>query len=400
MTTPHLAVLDPELPIKLYGNLPQGQAWIDRYRNRSAHVVCTLGFTATGLIPGISAAGQSPHDRRYTALADAEFLVNGLNPPGGIVHYPLPPLSAGLSPVIITRALLETVKWPVTLFNVGLPETPSVPAIDVQGLPARCVSTGRAIPRPQVRRLLNQGMHWGEQLAFRQKADYLVIGECVVGGTTTALGVLLGLGYDARSRVSSSHPLCNHQQKLAIVEEGLRQTNLSIPPDPLDVLAAVGDPMQIFVAGLLLTASRQVGILLAGGTQMMAVYALTAHIAQYYNLAWEPQQILLGTTRWVVEDTSGDTLGLLEHLSDRLDHLMPPCLATTQLNFKNAKSPGLLAYEQGFVKEGMAAGGMAIAVSISANQHQADLQNTIYRFVDNFEQQSATMPSAPYTAPV
>ena len=139
MTTPHLAVLDPELPIKLYGNLPQGQAWIDRYRNRSAHVVCTLGFTATGLIPGISAAGQSPHDRRYTALADAEFLVNGLNPPGGIVHYPLPPLSAGLSPVIITRALLETVKWPVTLFNVGLPETPSVPAIDVQGLPARCV---------------------------------------------------------------------------------------------------------------------------------------------------------------------------------------------------------------------------------------------------------------------
>jgi len=232
-------------------------------------------------------------------------------------------------------------------------------------------------------------MHWGEQLAFRQKAGYLVIGECVVGGTTTALGVLLGLGYDAQSRISSSHPLCNHEQKLAIVEEGLRRANLSANPDPLDVLAAVGDPMQIFVAGLILTARRQVGILLAGGTQMMSVYALTAHIAQYYNLAWEPQQILLGTTRWVVEDTSSDTLGLLGHLSDacanRLNNLHPPCLATTQLSFKEAKSLGLQAYEQGYVKEGMGAGGMAIAVSLSENQYQENLQDTIYTFVDRYE---------------
>ncbi|MEY2978420.1 MAG: hypothetical protein RLZZ435_2559 [Cyanobacteriota bacterium] len=389
MSPSHPTASYAELPITLYGNISQGEAWIERYRNSSAHLVCTLGFTATGLIPEISAAGQTSHDRRYTALADAEFLVNALNPPGGLVHYPLPPLSAGLSPVILTRALWETVTWPLTLFDVGLPETPSVPAIDVQGLPARCLSTGKAIPRPQVRRLLNQGMHWGEQLAFRQKAGYLVIGECVVGGTTTALGVLLGLGYDAHSRISSSHPTCNHSQKLALVEQGLRRANLSATPDPLDVLAAVGDPVQVFVAGLLLTASRQVGILLAGGTQMMAVYALAAHIAQYYNLNWEPEQILLGTTRWVVEDPTGDALGLLEHLGDRMG---PPSLAVTQLSFAGAKSPALLAYEQGFVKEGMAAGGMAVAVSISNNQRLKDLQHTIYSFVDEYEQWRSTLP--------
>ena len=277
-----LPALDPELPIALYGNIPQGQAWIDGYRNSPAHLVCTLGFTATGLIPHISAAGQTPHDRRYTALSDAEFLVNGLTESG--VRYPLTPLISGISPVILTRALWEAVEWPLTLFNAGLPETPSVPAIDVQGIPARCLTTGRAIPRPQVRRLLNQGMHWGEQLAFRQAQGYLVVGECVVGGTTTALGILLGLGYDAVGRINSSHPTCNHEQKVAIVKAGLDQANLGDNPDPLDLLAAIGDPMQIFVAGLTLTASRQIGILLAGGTQMLAVYALAVRIAQYYRL--------------------------------------------------------------------------------------------------------------------
>jgi uncharacterized protein (TIGR00303 family) len=366
----------------LYGNIPQGKAWIDSYHDSVAHLVCTLGFTATGLIPHISAAGQTPHDRRYTALADAEFLVKGMA--DGSVRYPLPPLVAGLSPVIITRALWETVEWPLTVFNAGLPETPSVPAIDVQGIPARCLSTGKAIPRAQVRRLLNQGMHWGEQLAFRQGKGYLVVGECVVGGTTTALGILLGLGYDAAGRVNSSHPVCNHDQKLNIVKEGLERANLSHPPDPLDLLAAVGDPMQIFVAGLTLTASRQVGILLAGGTQMLAVYALAARIAQYYRLDWQPQQILLGTTRWIMEDTSSDTVGLLQDLSEHLGESLAPCLAATQLDFSNASDPGLLAYEQGFVKEGMAAGGMTIAVSLSQKWKQQDLQQHIYEFTQRY----------------
>ncbi|MFZ4665065.1 MAG: nicotinate mononucleotide-dependent phosphoribosyltransferase CobT [Prochlorotrichaceae cyanobacterium] len=388
MPQPILPSPVPDLPIILYGCDRRGEEWIDRYRGCSAHLICTLGFTATGLVPHISAAGKTPNDRRYTALADAEFLFKGITARN--YRYPLPPLSAGISPVLLTRALWEAFQWPLSLVNAGLPETPSVPAIDVQGVPAQCLSSGKAMSRHRVRYLLNQGMHWGEQFALNQSTikqgnGYLILGECVVGGTTTALGILMGLGYDALGLVNSSHPICNHDQKKAIVQAGLQRANLPSYPDPLDLLAAVGDPMQVFVAGMTLTASRQVGILLAGGTQMMATYALTAHIAKYYGLDWQPQQVLIGTTRWVTEDPSSDALGLLTHLSERLDAENVPSLAVTQLSFQNAPHPGLADYEQGYVKEGMAAGGTAIAASVSGGWQQADLQQSIYAFVDRYQ---------------
>jgi NaMN:DMB phosphoribosyltransferase len=55
---------------------------------------CILGFTETALIPGISAAGLTAEDRKYTVIADAEFLYNG---PQSQPQYPLPPLAAGAS---------------------------------------------------------------------------------------------------------------------------------------------------------------------------------------------------------------------------------------------------------------------------------------------------------------
>ena len=63
--------------INIYTQVEQGQKWLQRYRGCSPVFACVLGFTATGLIPGISAAGRTPEDRQYTAIADAEFLYNG-----------------------------------------------------------------------------------------------------------------------------------------------------------------------------------------------------------------------------------------------------------------------------------------------------------------------------------
>jgi NaMN:DMB phosphoribosyltransferase len=39
-----------------------------------------------------------------------------------------------------------------------------------------------------------------------------------VGGTTTALDILTGLGFNAIGKVNSSHSKCNHEQKWSIVE--------------------------------------------------------------------------------------------------------------------------------------------------------------------------------------
>lgn len=389
--------------IRIYTESEKATQWLDKYRGKSPILACILGFTATGLIPGISAAGATPEDRKYTAIADAEFLVNGVTPQP---TYPLPPLTAGASPVFISRAVVEAFNLPVYLFNAGLPQPPAVPAIDLGGIPAQCVSTGKALPRKTVNNLLIQGLIWGDKLgAAAAAADgYLIIAECVVGGTTTALSVLTGLGINAAGKVNSSHHTCNHSQKWEIVKTGLgrlregdkgggenfnskrtssRYANktknrlrpallTTLPPSPLRVLAAVGDPMQIVAAGMTIGASSRTGILLAGGTQMLAVYALAQAIAKFGELttSWQPQQIVVGTTRWVAEDPTGDTVGLAREIGG------VPLLAS-DLNFAQSRYQQLRVYEEGYVKEGVGAGGCAIASYLYKGWNSGELLEAI-----------------------
>ncbi|MEH1821338.1 MAG: TIGR00303 family protein [Nostoc sp.] len=380
----------PNSQISIYTQKEQGEEWLRRYRGCLPIFACVLGFTETGLIPGISAAGRTPEDRKYTACADAEFLYYG---PEHKAQYPLPPLAAGASPVLISRAVFESLKIPVHLFNAGLPQPPAVPVIDLGGAPAKCLSGGAAMEITTVHHLLEQGLLWGERLATNIQQGYLIIGECVVGGTTTALAILTGLGIDAAGKVNSSHPVCNHTQKWALVQTGLEkmkgsrgqgaggreqdetfQSQIQNSVDPLELVAAVGDPMQVVVAGMAIAASRSCGVMLAGGTQMLAVYALMSAIAQAYALSWQPEEIVVGTTRWVAEDPTGATVDLalnLEKTSLTESGRTPPLLAT-HLSFADSRYPQLRAYEQGFVKEGIGAGAACIAAHLSQDwqQHQ------------------------------
>ena len=387
--------------ISIYTQEEQGEEWLRRYRGCLPVFACVLGFTETGLIPGISAAGRTPEDRKYTACADAEFLYYG---PEHKPQYPLPPLTAGASPVLISRAVLESLKIPIHLFNAGLPQSPAVPVVDLGGAPARCLSGGAAMEITTVHHLFEQGLLWGERLATNIKQGYLIVGECVVGGTTTALAILTGLGIEAAGKVNSSHPVCNHAQKWALVQTGLEKmmgrrgqeeinfqspiqnpscavsTPLVRPKiknsiDPLKLVAAVGDPMQVVVAGMAIAASRSCGVMLAGGTQMLAVYALISAIAQAYALSWQSEAVVVGTTRWVAEDPTGATVDLALNLgkgSLTQSGGTPPLLAT-HLSFADSRYPQLRAYEQGFVKEGMGAGAACIAAHLSQDWQQSQL---------------------------
>lgn len=351
-----------------------GQQWLLRQQNTSARLACILGFTATGLREGISAAGATPEARKYTAIADAEFLVNGPQPQS---KYPLPPLEAGASPVLISRAAVEVLQLPVFLFNAGLPEPPAVPAINLHGLPANCVTTGRSLPRTTVEGLLKEGLKWGETLMVGTQNAYLMIAECVVGGTTTALAALAGLGIEAADKIGSSQRVCDRARKWELVSQGLAQAGLSGTPgvDPLTVLAAVGDPMQVAAAGMVIAASRTHDVLLAGGTQMLAVYALARAITQFYHLSWQPERIVVGTTRWVTEDATSDAVGLAQTVGK-----VP--LLSTQLSFASSGYAQLRAYEQGYVKEGVGAGGCAIAAhlaGLSAKQFLLVIEGLIQR---------------------
>lgn len=346
--------------IKVYTQPSQGQAWLQRVQGQCPLMALTLGFTATGLIPGISAAGATPCDRKITALADAECLVNGL---GTSPRFALPPLQAGASPALIARAVVANQGIPRRVFNAGLPQAPAVTQVDLGGEPAQCLSTGHALPLDMVRHLWRQGLHWGEVLGA-DPSGYLLLAECVVGGTTTALALLTGLGWEAMGRVNSSHPTCNHQQKQTLVDQGLN----SAPPDlahPLAVVAAVGDPMQPVVAAMALAASRHKPVMLAGGTQMLAVYALMVAMAQAEDYPWHPTQVVVGTTRWVTDDPTGDTVGLAR--------LVGACLLATQLSFQDSSYEALRAYEAGFVKEGVGAGACAIAATLYQGWGQGEI---------------------------
>ncbi len=384
--------------LRIYTNITQGEAWVAKYKGKKSAFACVLGFTQTGLIPGISAAGSTPEDRKYTALADAEFLYYGADKKG---QYPLPPLIAGASPVFITRAVVEALSIPVYLFNAGLLEAPTLPTIDLEGVPAKCVSQGAAMDLATVQHLLNQGIIWGERLARNKENEYLVIGECVVGGTTTALAILTGLGIAAQGMVNSSHPVCNHAQKWEIVQAGLGrwgegemgrqgdkgtrgQGEIQNFIDPLRLVAAVGDPMQVAVAGMAIAASRDGGVMLAGGTQMLAVFALASAIAKFYNLSWQPEEVVVGTTRWVAEDSSGKTTELAQQIGRK--SVVTPSLIATELCFNNSRYIQLQAYEQGFVKEGMGAGGACIAAYLSENWQQQQLIGAIEAQLDRYWQ--------------
>jgi uncharacterized protein (TIGR00303 family) len=418
--------------IGVYTQSERGQQWLQQYRGRQPILACILGFTDTGLIPGISAAGATPADRRYTAIADAEFLVNGVTP---TPQYPLPPLSVGASPVFISRAVVEALKLPVYVFNAGLPQPPAVPVIDLGGVSAQCLSSGNALPLHTVKHLFEQGLQWGKNLADVANDGYVILSECVVGGTTTALSILTGLGIAAAGKVNSSHPSCNHAQKWDIVQSGFRKwrdrsskdvaeqidhlligSSLSsgiLPIDPFQLVAALGDPMQIAGAGITLAASQHCGVLLAGGTQMLAVYALARALActqpqafdekksggvqewqqdllvsspnppinspltSSSSILWQPERIAVGTTRWVAQDPTGDTVGLALDIGD-----VP--LLGTQLSFAKSRYPQLQAYEQGYVKEGVGAGGCAIAAYLYQGWSTEQLLQAIEALIEQY----------------
>ncbi|NCJ07550.1 TIGR00303 family protein [Synechococcales cyanobacterium C] len=351
--------------IDVYTQKALGEAWLAQYRGVLPEFACVLGFTETGVLPGISAAGATPEARRSTAIADAEFLITG---PQAIPRHPLPPLTAGASPVLISRAITAELGIPITLLNAGLPVALPLPSVDLGGQSAQCVTTGEALPLRSVQTLMQKGLAWGEQWAQAHPHRYLILGECVVGGTTTALALLTALGIAAAGKVNSSHPTCNHAQKWQVVQQGLAQTAgvESLMRQPLRAVAAVGDPTQVAIAAIALAVSRTCGVLLAGGTQMLAIYALMEALAEREQIPWVPARIVVGTTRWVVADPTGDAVGLAKLIGG------VPLMATA-LSFAASSHEALRVYEQGFVKEGVGAGGCAIAAHLYQSWGQTQL---------------------------
>jgi NaMN:DMB phosphoribosyltransferase len=130
-------------------------------------------------------------------------------------------------------------------------------------------------------------------------------------------------------------------------------------------------------------------VLLAGGSQMLAVAALLAALDGPEQLA----QVAVGTTRWVVADPAADVAGLAADIASDL------ALIGANLDFSRSRHPALHAYERGLVKEGVGAGGACIAATLATGASGADLQAAIDATYDLLLEPAASTLQAPADAP-
>lgn len=328
----------------------KGEAFLKRLDGKHPLFICTIGTTETAKIPSISAAGKYPELTDYTSPSDVELLLLGRCK--CIPGVPMTPEGIP-TPALITMSALRLANIPTLVASGGLRINPHVPFLDLGGKTGKDIRTGKAVDN--VEEVLLRGRIAGENLS--KTADYLVVGESIPGGTTTALGVLLAMGIDARGKISSSMPGNPHELKIKAAEEGLKASDVGfgeLADDPVKAVSCVGDPMMPAFAGLVLGAADKVPVLMAGGTQMCAILALIK--------ALNPDvldNVAIGTTRWIVVDKTADLKSIVAQIAE------VPILAA-DLDFSQSKFDGLRAYEAGFVKEGVGAGGAAIAAMVKS----------------------------------
>jgi uncharacterized protein (TIGR00303 family) len=217
--------------------------------------------------------------------------------------------------------------------NAGLRHVPTVPCLDAYGEVAGDPRKGDALP--SAARLFRQGERMGTFLSSR--SDLLVLGECVPGGTTTALCLLRALGYEAS--VSSSFV----KNPVSIKEEVCRQVLARVSAEgkksPAELVRALGDPMMPVAAGIAKTYTGT--LVLAGGTQMLAVGALIKALGQ-------PVPPVV-TTSYVRDDPTANVVALAGRIGVRVTYVDP--------GFGDLGHAGLARYCIGEVKEGAGAGG-------------------------------------------
>lgn len=343
---------------------PQDRLLLESIKqSRRATFILALGGTEVSDIAGMSAAGADASAIRHTPARDARALMGALR-----AGETLPVSPAGVtSPVVLTRAALSFCSHSKLIVDCGS-FLPADTGEEILAGPARSLESGQAQSLETVENLFRAGQRRAHKL---EQEELVVLAECVPGGTTTALAVLLALGFPAENLLSGSHPRPNHESKLSLVKKGLSAASqhLNKPRQylerhPLLAVAALGDPMQAYAMGFTTERSKQGKLtVLGGGSQMLAVYALCSRLQGGLS------HTLVTTTKWVAEDPHGDTKALAA--------LIGAPYAASFPNFVSSRHPGLKAYEAGNVKEGVGAGAAMALAHLMMGVDEATLLHVI-----------------------
>jgi uncharacterized protein (TIGR00303 family) len=323
--------------LKTYGNTDL----IESLKGKKPFFICTIATTDTCKIPKISGAGASTELMVYTPAGDAELMVCGK-----LLCCDIPPqtVTDGVSaptPAMISRGVIELTNIPFLIANAGSEINPNVPYILINDEPGNDIRTGFAVNNPE--KIFENSKIIAKEIS--KSCDYLVIGESIPAGTTTALGVLTALGYDASFKVSGSSPENPHELKKEAVYAGISKSNIEIGKfSSFDAVRTVGDPMIVAVAGMII--GSEMPVILAGGTQMAAVCAFIKKLVPDFDFS----KICIGTTVYVARDKTADLIDLISQIAEITVNVVDPY-------FEKSENEGLKNYLKGFVKEGAGAGG-------------------------------------------
>ena len=311
-----------------------------------------IGTTETSKIEGISGAGASAELTEFTPAADVEFMVLGEVRCTDTAAETVVDGSAAPTPARLTKAALQLANIPFVIVDAGSKIKPEVDYVSLGSDYGRDIRTGKGVLNPL--EIFENAKDLGAELS--QRHEILIIGESIAAGTTTALGVLKALGYEANEKVSGSMPHNPHDLKSKTVDEGLK--NAGITPgeaDAMQAIGAVGDPTLAATAGLVL--GSDVPVILAGGTQMAAACAIIKSIQPSFDFS----RINLATTVFVASDETADLFGILNQIDENITvNVVDP-------RFEESEHEGLKNYNIGFVKEGAGAGGAMFTALVLGN---------------------------------
>lgn len=315
-----------------------------------------LANTLLSTIPGLSGAGPNPEGSLMVPNLDAELIIQGRI----TSCNETPNTGTGCpTPASITRSMTELAGFPVLFINAGLVHQLQVPCLDLCGSPGRDPRKEPAVPEAE--KLFSWGQWAGK--FFSGTYDTLVIGECIPGGTTTALCVLRALGYEAR--VSSAAVHSPTELKEEIADAVIQRLGESRNTNPLDIIKEAGDPMMAVTAGIIST--YQGKLFLAGGTQMLAVASLVAALKMPV-----PEVV---TTIYVHDDPMANCSEIAEKIGVPLTIVDP--------DFGAMGHSGLVRYCIGEVKEGMGAGGAIFLANLMGYQ-LPEIKEAILKFVTTY----------------
>ena len=296
---------------------------------RISFVLC-IGNTMTAEIPGITVAGESSELIKFTPPADAELLCYG-----HCRSIPFPPATPDgkPTPALITYTVLRLTENPLFVVDSGLIEKPKMPYFSVNAPVGRNIAEGKAMDFDRVKETFEYAIILGKEIS--KEFDSMMIGESIPAGTTTAGAVLKAFGLNPR--VSSSMPENPVGLKEKVIEKAVSRVKSD---DPLEIIAEVGDPVLLTVSGIALGSKKPV--ILAGGTQMAAVSQIVKRVNP-------DAEIFIATTEYVAEDETAD-----------ISEISAADIIASDPGLGESSKAGLRAYKDGFVKEGVGAGGAAL----------------------------------------